>query len=403
MKYTLHLLVVALIFCTTNPYDKTVVDPKNNDLNKSGYSFQVNISKVNSKFSEIASTVFRDKLVIVSSKKIGGLGSGLNPVTKEPYTDLFCLDVKQNGSFSQPLLFSRILNTKSNEGQVAFSPDEHRIYYTRSERKNILNYKLYTAELKKDSYGKWINEMEVSISSDNHSIENPHVTSDGKFLYFSSDMKDGYGGFDLYKAEIHEDGSIGKPENLGGKINTSKDDKYPYTTKDSKEIYFSSKGHNSIGGFDIFISNINNKKYTEPRNLGYDINSKKDDVAFIIINGNQGVFSSNKDNANNSFNMYHFQSEIMYHELEGIVITQDDKILPNATVVLYNGEGLEIGRQTTNEDASYNFKIKPYQDYQLKVIKRGFKDYNKTLLSDGTPLKAILKLSSKISYNKSKP
>lgn len=390
------------MFCPFNSYDKTVNEIKTNDLNKSGYSFQVNISKVNSKFSEIASTVFRDKLVIVSSKKIGGLGSGVSPITNEPYTDLFCLDVEQDGSFSQPLLFSRILNTKGNEGQVAFSPDEHRIYYTRSERKNILNYKLYSAELKKDSHGKWINEMELSISSDDYSIENPHVTSDGKILYFSSNMEGGYGGFDLYKATINEDGSIGKPENLGGRINTSKDDKYPYTSEDNKEIYFSSKGHNSIGGYDIFISNIN-KKYSEPRNLGYDINSDKDDIAFIIINGNQGVFSSNKGNTNNSFNMYRFQSEIMYYELEGIVINQEDKILPNATVVLFNSDGQEIGRQITNEDASYNFKIKPYQDYQLKVIKKGFEDYKRGLLSDGTPLKAVLKLSSKVTYNKSRP
>jgi len=404
MKYILHVFSLALMLSSYSAFYKT--GPKNdikvNDLNKSGYSFTVNVSKINSKYSEIASAMFRDKLVIVSSKKIGGLGNGVDPSTNEPYTDLFYLDVKPEGEFSQPFLFSRILNTKANEGQITFSPNEHTVYYTRSERNNSLNYKLYKAELKKDSNGKWINAIELSISSNEYSIENPHVTSDGHFLYFSSNMKEGYGGFDIYKAEIYNDGSLGHPENLGGMINTSKDDKYPHTTKDSKELYFSSKGHENIGGYDIFISNIKNEKYSEPRNLGYAINSEKDDIAFMIIKGNEGVFSSNKDNATNGFNMYHFRSEIIYHELKGIVVTQDDKIVPNATVVLLNSEGEEIERQTTSIDASYSFKIKPYEDYQLKVVKEGFEDYKRQLLSEGKELEAVLKMASKVSYNKIK-
>ncbi|MFC0603866.1 hypothetical protein [Winogradskyella pulchriflava] len=401
MKSTIHLLFTAFMFCaytslnTTDPVKKT----KRDDLNKSGYTYAVNVSKINSKYSEIASGTFRNRLVIVSSKKIGALGNGVDPITNEPFTDLFCTSINSYGELSQPLLFSRIINTKDNEGQVAFSPNEYTMYYTRSQRTNSSNYKLFKAELEKDSYGNWINELELAISSDDYSIENPHVSNDGAYLYFSSNMKGGFGGFDIYKAPINDDGSLGTPENLGNTINTSSDEKYPHTTKDGKELFFSSKGHNSIGGFDIFISNIINNDYKSPRNLGHNINSDKDEIAFIFLDNEKGVFSSNKNNEHNAFNLYRFKSRAIYQELKGIVITEEDKILPNATVVLLNSEGQELERQITSKDASYSFKIKAYEDYQLVVIKEGFKDYTLKFQSEETQLKAILKLSSKVSYN----
>ena len=67
-----------------------------------------------------------------------------------------------------------------------------------------------------------------------------------------------------------------------------------------------------------------------------------------------------------------------------------------------NSEGEEIERQTTSIDASYSFKIKPYEDYQLKVVKEGFEDYKRQLLSEGKELEAVLKMASKVSYNKIK-
>ena len=395
MKTTFHVLFMALLFCTYTFHKTDPVKNKVDDSNKSGYSYTVNISKINSKYSEIACTTFRKKLVIVSSKKIGGLGNGVDPLTNEPFTDLFCTDIKAYGELSQPLLFSRILNTKANEGQAAFSPDEHTIYFTRSERNNSLNYKLYKADLEKDSYGKWINEQELSISSDSYSIENPHVTDDGKYLYFSSNMKGSYGGYDIFKAEILEDGSLGEPENLGNVINTSKDEKYPHTAKNGKELFFSSKGHNSIGGYDIFVSTIFETNYKVPRSLGYSVNSEKDEIAFIFIDNKKGVFSSNKDNKNNAFNLYRFQSREIYNLLKGIVISEEDKILPNSIVILLDSEGNEIERQITSKDATYSFKIKPYQDYQIKVLKPGYENYTLSFESEERELNAILKLLAK--------
>lgn len=369
------------------------------NLNNSGYLFDVNVTKINSKYSEIPSAVFRNKLVIVSSKKIGAIGNGTDKNTNLPYTNLFCTDInKQNEGFSTPILFSRILNSRGNEGQVSFSPDESTIYYTKSKRKNSSNYKLYSAELEQDSYGNWKNHTPISFNSDDYSIENPHVSSDGKYLYFSSNMEGGFGGFDIYKAKISENGAIGLPTNLGPTINTEMNEKYPHTSKDGGELFFSSEGHTGQGGYDIFISNnYGDLDYSQPRNLGTKINSIRDEIAFTLIDDNYGVFSSNEGNKGQRFNMYKFNAKAIYQNLEGVIFEENNEILPNITVILYDIKGNEIERQTTGRDATYRFKIRPFEQYQLKTLKKGYENAIVTFKSNESKINLAFKEDLKLS------
>ncbi|MEM9680733.1 MAG: carboxypeptidase-like regulatory domain-containing protein [Bacteroidota bacterium] len=398
MRSTTHVLLSALMFGMIASTPNTTVPTAKDNLNESGYTYKVHDSKINTKYSEMASSLFRNRLVIVSSKKIGALGNGVNQKTQEPYMDLFCSPIDGYGQVSQPILFSRILNTKGNEGFLSFSPDEHTVYYTRSTRDRSENYKLYKADLEKDSYGNWINHTELSLSSDSYSVEHPRVSHDGKYLFFSSNMPEGFGGFDLYKAEILKDGTLGEPKNLGAEINTDRDEKYPFLNNDSKELYFSSEGHDGIGGFDIFISNRTKGDYTKPRNLGESINSEYDEIAFVYVSKDKGFFSTNKENLNsNSFDMRRFKSTVVYQNLEGIVVSDKEKPLPNTTVILLDEDGNELQRQITGVDAFYSFKIKPYENYSLMAVKDGFEKYRlrfrATEIRPERTFKEVLKLS----------
>ncbi|WP_298895957.1 hypothetical protein [uncultured Psychroserpens sp.] len=399
------LTVFTILFCmvsspTISNLDGNRNDPKHFDeLNRSGLEFYVYTSKVNTKYSEIPSAVFKNKLIMVSSKKIGGLGNGIDKYTNEPYFELFCLDVDAYGSVKNPLFFSRIINTKDNEGQVAFSPDEQTMYFTRSKRENSQNYQLYKAFLEKDSNGNWINEQELTISDLNYSIENPHVSFDGTELYFSSNMPGSFGGFDLYVAQINPDGTLNDPVNLGPKINTRFDDKFPHLSKDGKKLFFSSKGHESIGGFDIFVSSISEDIKT-PRNLGKNVNSEFDEIAFMFTTEDKGFFASNKEQGKGSFDMYRFKANVIYQQLQGVVVNEDNKPIPNSTVVLFDVNGDEIERQVTDIDAFYSFKVKAYERYSIKVLKNGFEKFESRFSSyktDAIIYKETLKLSPKIS------
>lgn len=399
MLYTLLFCLVCITSIDSNSESEKTTSKSTDSLNQSGLEFFVHKEDINTKYSEYASSTFKNKLIVVSSKKIGGLGNGIDQNTNEPFSELFCLDIDGHGSVSNPLFFSRIINTKNNEGQVSFSPDEKTMYFTRSSRANSKNYKLYKTTLEENSLGNWQDVLELAISNDNYSIENPHVTSDGKQLYFSSNMPGSIGGYDIFVSNIRVDGSLEKPQNIGSAINTKYDEKFPYTSIDGKKLFFSSKGHHSIGGYDIFVSSILNDDFKAPRNLGVEVNSKQDEVAFVFINNDAGFFSSNKISGEGRLDIYRFKANPIYQKLQGIVINDQNQLLPNTTVLLLDDHGKEIERQITGIDAHYSFKVKAFETYSIKVLKKGFENFESKFSSyqiDENIYREILKLSTKV-------
>ncbi|GIV41465.1 MAG: cell envelope biogenesis protein OmpA [Vicingaceae bacterium] len=122
----------------------------------------------------------------------------------------------------------------------------------------------------------------------------PSISADDKTLYFASAREGGYGGMDIYKVERQADGKWGPPVNLGPVINTEGNEKSPFIHSDSYTLYFSSDGHPGYGGFDIFYSKIKEDgTFTTPKNIGYPINTEKDEHGFIVsVDGNYGYFSA---------------------------------------------------------------------------------------------------------------
>jgi len=351
-------------------------------ISDNGFNFEILDAGVNSKYSEFCSGFFRNKVIMVSSKKLGPLAK-IDPKTGEGYQDLYCLDVDKNGRLSRPLLFSRILNTKYNEGQLSFSPNQKTVYFTRST-KNVSNrYKLYKADLEEDSHGNWVNEELLSINKEYVSIENPYLNSTGDKLYFSANMPDSYGGFDLYVCDVLPNGDLSEPVNLGNTVNSEKDEKYPSLSKDSKYFYFSSKGHLNFGGYDVFESKILKNGYSKPRNMGNTINTIFDEVAYILAAKNKGYVTSNRRNGKGGYDLYTAINDEVIQNLKGKVFDIKSKtILPNSVVILKDEEGTEISRYITGTDAAYSFNVKPFENYNITVSMEGFNELNLDFLAN---------------------
>ncbi|ULC59370.1 OmpA family protein [Flaviramulus sp. BrNp1-15] len=357
------------------PSTKTIIEAN-------GFDFELLDAGVNSKYSEIGSGFFRNKLIMVSSKKLGGLAK-IDPNTNEAYKELFCLDIDENGHLSMPLLFSRILNTSDSEDQLTFTPDQKTVYFTRSSKENSLEFKLYKAVLEEDSHGNWMNQELLNINKANVSIENPYVNHKGDKLYFSANMPDAIGGYDLYVSNINADGSLSTPKNLGNTINTSLDDKYPSLSMDDKHLYFSSKGHENIGGFDLFTSRITSNGFMAPRNLGNTINTEYDEVAYFLAARNKGYVSSNRQNGRGSYDIYTATNEEVSQNVKGKILDLETQIqLPNTVVILKDVDGFEIARTITGEDATYNFNVVPFENYTISTHKDGFKDASVNFVAD---------------------
>ncbi|GAA4799904.1 OmpA family protein [Litoribaculum gwangyangense] len=363
----------------TNTFFKPSAKPL---IEANGFDFELLDAGVNSEFSEIGSGFFRNKLIMVSSKKIGGFAK-IDRNTGEAFKELFCLDIDRNGALSSPMLFSRILNTNDSEDQLTFSPDQKTVYYTRSKAENSLEFKLYKGILEENSHGNWINNELLSINKDHVSIETPYVNHAGDKLYFSANFPDAIGGFDLYVSDIYADGSLGTPVNLGSSVNTSSDDKYPSLSMDDKYLYFSSKGHENLGGYDLFVSKISKNGYKTPRNLGNTINTSYDEIAYFLAAKDKGYVSSNRPNGKGRYDIYTAVNDEVIQTLEGKILDLETKIkLPNTVVILKDEDGEELAKITTGEDATYKFNVVPFENYILSTHKDGFKDASVDFLAN---------------------
>lgn len=187
-------------------------------------------------------------------------------------------------------------NSQFNEGGASITADNNEMFLTicATGKDGYNNCDIFSV---KREYGHWgaVQSLGAHINSPSSWESQVSVAPNGQSIYFASDRPGGKGGVDLYKCERQTDGTWSAPINLGSSINTAQDEKSPFIHADSQTLYFSSNGHTGIGGFDIFMSKFRGGDWEEPKNIGYPINSEKDEVGlFVSLDGKKGFFNSNK-------------------------------------------------------------------------------------------------------------
>jgi outer membrane protein OmpA-like peptidoglycan-associated protein len=199
-------------------------------------------------------------------------------------------------------------NTKFHEGPVAFNKTKDVIIFTRNnfhqgkfkkDGQGVNRLKLFMA---KKSGNGWGSPKEVPFNSDAYSVGHPAFDESNQFLYFASDMPGGSGGSDLYRV-AYNDGVFGNPENLGDKVNTDGNELFPFVAKDI--LYLASDGHGGLGGLDLMAVSL--KNYSQQKNMGYPINTNKDDFGLLIDeSGKEGFVSSNRNRIGLDDDIYYF-------------------------------------------------------------------------------------------------
>lgn len=169
------------------------------------------------------------------------------------------------------------------------------------------NYDLYFSEF---IDGDWTEPRPLpgKINRKDTWESQPSLSSDGKVLFFASDRPGGFGGSDIWFSVRNSDGSWRDPVNIGPAINTSKNERSPFLHTDSRTLYFSSNGHDGLGGQDVFYSKLDSKdRWSVPKNIGYPINTENDEVDFFVsLDGKTGYFSSN-NYGEKDWNIYEFE------------------------------------------------------------------------------------------------
>jgi outer membrane protein OmpA-like peptidoglycan-associated protein len=275
--------------------------------------------------------------------------------------------------------FDAFLNNKLNIGAVSFTADGKKAYYTKNQKKSNNTYQLEIWE----SYligGQWVGAHKMFFNNPKFSYFHPAITPDGKRLYYVSDDPNGNGGTDIYFIDQNPDGSWRNTVNLGDEINTSANELFP--TFHEGSLYISSNGHPGLGGLDIYRLTRDSKGLVSLKNMGYPINSNKDDFAFNI-KGEKGFFSSNRYGSDDIIAFDHIISLI---KMRGKVLV-DSNCVAGKKVYLQqlNEQGVLVTKDSTiiGKDCTYEFNVRPNQTYTIMAYNDDGKSFEQLVESDG--------------------
>lgn len=258
-------------------------------------------------------------------------------------------------------LFSKHFGTKLNIGSISFTKDGRTAYYTRNGKKTSKGYLLEVWEAKLLD-GKWVPVGKLFFNQTKYNYFHPAVTPDGRRLYYVSDEPNGFGGTDIYFTEKNEDGSWKPTSNAGQNVNTAGNELFP--TFYDGGFYYSSNGLPGLGGLDIFKLVRDARGDINPKNLGYPINSDRDDFGFTI-KGSTGYFSSNRYGSDDIFAFDYAPVNII---MEGKVAV--DSVMALGKKVYLNWRN-EVGKlqvidsAVVNANGSYSFKARPNKEYTV--------------------------------------
>lgn len=366
------------IFSGMTPNDQRAINFNKNqnylqELNNKQRLFDVTEISINSVKSDFGAVLYGDALYFVSSRNESNKLYGWN---NEPFLDIYKLTYNVNkGSYSLPTPVDE-LNTKFHEGPVSITKDGNVIYFSSEsfnenlfDKDKVKKIKFGQVNIYKASKenGKWGSMTSLPFNSKMYSSGNPSVDSDGKMLYFASNMPGSIGGTDIWKVTINNDGTYGNPENLGNKINTVENENFPFIA-DNNVLYFSSNGLTGFGGFDIFSVDLN--KNEMPNNLGKPVNTEKNDFAFSYNKETNIAFlSSNRSGKD------HIYSAVPICKMEILTVVKNAKTkttLSDARVVILDVKGATLDTQMSNAKGEVSYLVDCNKAYSVKVFKDGF-------------------------------
>jgi outer membrane protein OmpA-like peptidoglycan-associated protein/Tol biopolymer transport system component len=359
-----------------------------------------NLESINTGASEYSPVFLNNELYFTSSRGDGKIYEAEG----KPFTDLYKVSSKGANVDVNTVakLPDGINDNVRNEGCITFSPDGKTMVFAKgnSEKKKGggADVDLYISRFRNNV---WSEPIPININTQfknesdpdarNFSWDStPTFSPDGRTLYFASNRKGGYGGTDLYSAQMDSRGRFTRVRNLGAEINTPGDEMFPYVAEDAK-LYFASDGHAGYGGLDLFVVKRANGK-TQIENLGQPINSVGDDFGIFLFKPDRGFFASNRDGGKGDDDIYTFINEdpnlkVVNYYLQGVSYTKDksDKlqILGNTKVSLLDSRGDVMQDYLTGNDGKFLFRVYENEDYNLTAETDGYLKKRQTYTMKG--------------------
>ncbi len=263
-------------------------------------------SVINTEFDEYVPLMTADDSVLVFTSKRPNANNKRDAYTDEYHEDIY-ISYNSSDGWSAPKGISENINSPTNDACVGLTPDGQKLFIYRSAKTDDAHAAgdIYESNLE----GRiWTDPIKLGSNVNTGGWEpSAAIYLDRGVLYFVSDKEGGYGGTDIYGIELDDYGEWGEAKNLGPKINTKYDEDAPYIHVDGRTLYFSSKGHNSMGGYDVFHSTLDHDtgEWTDAHNIGYPVSTADDDTYLVwSADGTKGYFSSRRKDSYGGQDIY---------------------------------------------------------------------------------------------------
>ncbi len=329
-------------------------------------------SPVNSENSETTPLISADEEIIYFTRSFSKLFGQI----EIEYMKKIYFSIYKNRKWQEPVEMTIADPPSGMQISLAgSSPDGELLFFTIG---NDVSSDIYSCHI--------INSVCSELTKLHETINSPFwegkisITPDGNEIFFSSSRPGGYGGKDLYKSIKDENGNWSKAINLGPSINTEYDEDAPFIHPDMKTLYFSSSGHNTIGGYDIFSSTLENSvnDWSLPTNLGYPLNTTSDDIGFVIsADGNNAYLASSHDNKFGKYDIY----KVVLHKtipltlIKGTIMGGDPPKPIKAKIRVVDHETKERLRYIYNPNqktGKYLMIFPPNKNYDMVVEAEGY-------------------------------
>lgn len=329
------------------------------------------------------SPVFSDKKnteIYFTSTRQGSAGSEVSDVTGMNFSDIYMSKRDKKGKWSEPVVLNETVNSPASEGAACLNERRNMIYFTRCgvQSKGVMGCSIYTA---KKAGQKWGDAEVIAVAQDTFTVGHPAISSDDMTLVFASNIPGGQGGKDLWYITYDKKAKTwSEPTNLGSEINTPGDEMFPFI-RDNGELYFASNGHMGMGGLDLFKAQSKGiNQWTSVENLQYPLNSPANDFGIVFEPGqDRGFFTTSREGGKGGDDIWEFYLPPMLFSLEGVVKdVETEKPLANAKVKLVGTDG-SSAEALTDENGNFSFVengaaryINPNTSYSLLVEKEKY-------------------------------
>jgi outer membrane protein OmpA-like peptidoglycan-associated protein/tetratricopeptide (TPR) repeat protein len=347
-----------------------------NQLKNQAKQYDVLKSDVSSDKTDFGAVLTQNNEVFFTSAR--NTSRRENGMDDQPYLDLYKAIRNTDGTLSQATAVAE-LNTKWHDGPATITSDGTTMYYgsesfnesayQKNKEKHLKFSQIYLYKATKTEAGTWGNSKALPINNKDYSVRNPSISKDGKTLYFSSDMPGGFGAEDIWKVSVDGD-TYGTPENLGANINTEGNESFP-SIQDDGILFFSSNGRQGLGGYDVFKQNTTTKEQAAT-NLGAPVNTPKDDFSFSYnLEKNVGYFSSNREGNDDIY------QAIAVCGVEATVVVKDaetGKLLAGASVTFVDQKGKNKGNQESNDMGEVKFGVACDEMANFNATRSGYQN-----------------------------